>query len=69
MARHRRTDPICDEFAGSGTVKWVVGIKVKSIRRWLYDRNRGRSCELCIKQFRADATARYFGGGQAGASR
>lgn len=45
--RHTRTDPICDDFAGVGTVHWVLGVQVLSWRRILYRRGMGRTCPVC----------------------
>lgn len=68
--RHRRTDPICVRFAGTGRAWFVLGLRVPSLKRVRYDRGRGRSCEACHydRLRRADerrTLERYFGGGVA----
>lgn len=68
--RHRRTDPICVRFAGAGRERFVLGLRVRSLRRIRYDRGRGRSCEACHYDRLRRAEDRrllehYFGGGAA----
>jgi hypothetical protein len=55
IARHRRTDPVCVKFSGAGSQRYIGRWRVRSLRRWLYDRSRGRSCVICMSRagFRA----------------
>lgn len=48
IARHRRTDPVCVKFSGAGSQRYIGRWRVRSLRRWLYDRHRGHSCGICM---------------------
>lgn len=64
---HRRTDPACIHFAGVGTVTRILGFRIPSPRRFLYERGRGKPCEACYqgRLRRADTRSsleRYYRG-------